>query len=367
MQHLIVNTSTQIDNADGDWQTNGAGHLVNNKYGFGVLDSGALVDAATSPNWKAATEQHVCRDLDHTEDASIPPKGSYKSALYTSGCLGKTSCVTKLEHVRVFITLTHARRGALRIRLTSPQGTTSELLSPRSRDFNARDGFQNWPFMSVFHWGENPVGTWTLEVSDTGGFKGTFKRWSLRLYGTCDGAKNAGPVEKEHCAKVCTKNCNGLFAQTCSNCSLYCHCDTGNCLQLCKESDIVDQQKKECRGNPNSGGNDGEDEDEDTYNGDNYGPDKYPNNEATVTPHSPSNVHFTSLSMFMKLLVIFILVAVFLSTLLMLWLCKISEKFCWAKQKSDKPEVQKNVAYRPVANTPEVNNGNLHNLGNLYM
>ena len=383
LQHLIVNTSKQIDETDGGWQRNGAGHLVNNKYGFGALDSAALVDAATSPGWKTATEHHVCRDLEHIDDATIRSKGTYTSSLYSSGCLGKTNCVTKLEHVRVYISLAHGRRGSLRIRLTSPQGTTSELLAPRSRDYNSGDGFQNWPFMSVFHWGESPVGTWTLQVIDTGGFTGTFKRWSLRLYGTCEQAEASDPKEKEHCSQDCTINCTRSFAKACPNCSSYCHCATGKCVKLCNVSDKVDQDKKVCKedsAEPHKEKTGGPlDDDDDDYI------TTYHKGQTASTSYAPTVNRLptsSSLSMFIKLLIIFILVAILLSTLLLLWLCRGSGMLCWAKRNSDK-EVQKNVAYLPVANndrvdvqknvayrpttvTPEVNDGNLRNPGNVF-
>ena len=31
-----------------------------------------------------------------------------------------------------------------------------------------RAGFQDWPFLTVFCWGENPKGTWELEVQNDG-------------------------------------------------------------------------------------------------------------------------------------------------------------------------------------------------------
>ncbi len=59
----------------------------------------------------------------------------------------------------------HTRRGDIMIELTSPQGTTSTLLPYRKYDFVNEEGYDNWPFMSVHFWGEDPVGTWTLRVN----------------------------------------------------------------------------------------------------------------------------------------------------------------------------------------------------------
>lgn len=51
------------------------------------------------------------------------------------------------------------------IKLTSPQGTTSRLLSRRPADDSAY-GLDKWPFMSVQFWGENPQGKWTVKIMD---------------------------------------------------------------------------------------------------------------------------------------------------------------------------------------------------------
>lgn len=40
-----------------------------------------------------------------------------------------------------------------------------QILSPRKRDASAL-GFEDWRFMSVLTWGEQPEGVWLLEVVD---------------------------------------------------------------------------------------------------------------------------------------------------------------------------------------------------------
>ncbi|CAH3133839.1 unnamed protein product [Porites lobata] len=345
LQHLIVNTSKVTDRQDRDWQKNGAGHRVNHKYGFGVLDTAALVAAATSPNWRTVPEQHMCREQDHTDNKRIPARGTLTSSIISTGCSGKTNCVTKLEHVRVYVTLSHKSRGSLRIVLTSPAGTRSELLAPRDRDYSS-DGFSNWAFMTVFNWGENPAGVWKIEVSDTKGMEGEFKKWSIRLYGTCELSVNPkiNPNDSKTCSEKCKKGCEEPFSKSCPNCTLYCHCDYGKCLPLCYPDDIVDQVKKECCKDPNA-----------------------PTEKDTAVP--PTSLREQGMSTFVKLLIIFILVAVFLIAVLIMWQFKISQKVCWGDtdklNKQIRTYSQNNVAYWPVAVTPEVNNQNLKQLGNL--
>lgn len=349
LQHLVVNTSRMTDRTDKGWQKNGAGHHVNHKYGFGVLDTAALVTAATSPNWKTAAEQHMCREHDHTDNLKIPARGTLTSSIVSTGCAGKTNCVTKLEHVRVYVTLNHKSRGSLRIVLISPAGTRSELLAPRDRDYS-KDGFQNWPFMTVFSWGENPVGTWKIEVTDTKGLMGEFKKWSIRLYGTCEDRRNITPADGEICSKNCKKGCQEPFNKLCPNCSLFCHCDMGECLSLCNPDDDVNQDTKECRKSNLS-----YEEDEDV----------------TSSPTKVVTLPQSGISTFMKLLIVFIHVAVILTAVLIVWHFKISQKVCWANpdkiSKHNRSTSQTNVGYWPVSVTPEVNNQNLKGLGNIQM
>lgn len=75
--------------------------------------------------------------------------------------------VNFLEHVQAKISLTASRRGDIKIELTSPSGTKSTLLAPRTHD-NSHAGFHVWPFMTVHMWGERPFGTWQLTIHNEG-------------------------------------------------------------------------------------------------------------------------------------------------------------------------------------------------------
>ena len=57
-----------------------------------------------------------------------------------------------------------AKRGDISVTLTSPQGSTSTLLFNRPYDIVTTEGYLNWPFLSILHWGENPNGQWTIRV-----------------------------------------------------------------------------------------------------------------------------------------------------------------------------------------------------------
>ena len=78
----------------------------------------------------------------------------------------------------------HPRRGDIKVDLTAPSGTVSHLLPYRRYDFINDEGYSSWPFMSVHHWGENPIGRWTLTVSfkSSSGYA-SVSGVSMKLYG----------------------------------------------------------------------------------------------------------------------------------------------------------------------------------------
>ena len=91
----------------------------------------------------------------------------------------------EIDEVYQWMENSHPRRGDIRITLTSPQGTESVLLPYRNYDFVNEEGYDNWPFMSVHHWGENPTGQWTLSISfrSSSGYV-SMSGLTLTLYGT---------------------------------------------------------------------------------------------------------------------------------------------------------------------------------------
>lgn len=88
--------------------------------------------------------------------------------LTTNACDKAPESVRYLEHVQAVVTVHYSRRGDLQLHLVSPSGTRSTILPRRKNDDDERQGFIDWPFLSVFCWGEDPRGTWTLIVENTG-------------------------------------------------------------------------------------------------------------------------------------------------------------------------------------------------------
>ena len=112
----------------------------------------------------------------------IPSSGCTKVEFEFDGCQGdKVNIITDLEHVELTVKIKTGRRGNTEIFLTSPSGTRSVML--KRRDLDSTDEGIDFTFMTVHNWGEDPAGTWVLEVCDNPGSKpgqkpnkGTFER-----------------------------------------------------------------------------------------------------------------------------------------------------------------------------------------------
>lgn len=174
VQHVLVNSARKNDPTDSDWLTNAAGHDINHKYGFGVVDAAAAV--ATAQSWVNVGPEVSATSGVLAVNAPIPDNGAAVVRTFD------VPDAIKLESVEVVFNATHASRGQLEVVLISPTGTRSVLAERHS---DTGDNYVNWTFTSVRHWDELSNGTWTIEVRDrTAGTTGTFNNWTLNLYGT---------------------------------------------------------------------------------------------------------------------------------------------------------------------------------------
>ncbi|XP_076844464.1 proprotein convertase subtilisin/kexin type 5 isoform X2 [Brachyhypopomus gauderio] len=188
VQHIIVRTSRRGHLRAPDWQRNGAGYDVSHLYGFGLMDAGAMVKEAET--WRQVPSQHVCKEHTGQNQRVISPERTLKLVYESSGCTAQRGQrVQYLEHVVVRITIMHPHRGDLSITLTSPSGTSSQLLAVRPND-NSAEGFEHWEFMTTHCWGEKAAGDWILQIKDIPSLRrniqqqGKLLEWTLLLYGT---------------------------------------------------------------------------------------------------------------------------------------------------------------------------------------
>ncbi|GAA6027029.1 hypothetical protein JCM8097_006052 [Rhodosporidiobolus ruineniae] len=202
MQHLCVNTAVQVNPNDPDWQLTSAGRPYNHKYGYGKLDAWAIVDLAK--RWELVKPQAwfsppeaspVHSKAQQAAGVGVPvtKDGATAGVTITQADLDKAN-FDRLEHVTITVWIEHERRGNLEVELDSPNGVKSVLARPRRFDDDV-NGMMGWVFMSVKHWDENPIGTWTLRVRDrqTPTRKGVFHKFALQLWGSSVDASLAKP------------------------------------------------------------------------------------------------------------------------------------------------------------------------------
>ncbi|KAI8973037.1 peptidase S8/S53 domain-containing protein [Pilobolus umbonatus] len=199
LQHLCVQTAVPVTLDDPDWKVLPSGRSYNHKFGYGKLDAYALVEAAKShelvnkQTWMhidGVNKKRVIPDSSNTKT-----KKPLKDIIEVTEEMVTAAGLLRLEHITATVNINHDRRGDIVIHLISPHGIQSELATRRNAD-RSKDGIQNWKFMSVKHWEEDPVGNWTLNVYDLNNpdETGHLLNWTLSLFGELDPAKEETPV-----------------------------------------------------------------------------------------------------------------------------------------------------------------------------
>nr|CDJ84259.1 unnamed protein product [Haemonchus contortus] len=198
MQHIVLRTANPrplLGNPG--WSRNGVGRMISNLFGYGLMDGGAIVKLAKI--WRTLPEQLICTyQNQYKSSRSLRGRFRMNFTLTVNGC-GSGTPILYLEHVQVHVTVKFEKRGDLKLTLYSPSGTRSVLLPPRPQDSSSH-GLNDWPFLSVQQWGEDPYGTWILEVESVTNnptASGTFYNWKLVLYGTEEPAQ-AGDTIHPH-------------------------------------------------------------------------------------------------------------------------------------------------------------------------
>jgi len=150
MQYLAMDTAVPINDHDGEWQTTAIGKKFSHTYGYGKIDSYAIVQAAKT--WKNVKPQawfyspwiHVNQDIPQGD------KGIAVGFEVTEDML-KEANLERIEHVTVTMNLKHGRRGEVSVDLISPSQVVSHLSVTRQYD-DSTEGYDDWTFMSVAHW-----------------------------------------------------------------------------------------------------------------------------------------------------------------------------------------------------------------------
>ena len=160
------------------------------------------------------------------------------------------SIASNVDELLSWLEHPHPRRGDINIQLTSPHGTVSHLLPYRRYDFINEEGYSNWPFMSVHHWGESPQGRWTLSLffkSSTGYVN--MNSATMTIYGTALAPEAVSSIPS-HCDESCAgAGCSGTGADHCDSCQQLRVSTTLECVSTCPSGTHL--HKNYCLGPPN--------------------------------------------------------------------------------------------------------------------
>ncbi|KAF6209186.1 hypothetical protein GE061_014931 [Apolygus lucorum] len=168
LQHIVVMAANPRPLLrESGWVSNGAKRRVSHKFGYGLMDGEAMVTLAEQ--WTVVPPQHICETPIIAIDRPINKSYGSELTLKTnvSGCEGQENEVHYLEHVQCKVSLSFFPRGNLKLILVSPSGTPSTLLALRPKD-EVSATLNDWPFLSVHYWGEDPRGEWTLKIYNNG-------------------------------------------------------------------------------------------------------------------------------------------------------------------------------------------------------
>ncbi len=177
-KHILVRTAVKNDPTDTDWLLNHAAvpRAWSYYHGFGRVDASAVVSAARS--WTNVPQEATPVTASDSPAMTITDNGAISrtcNIIIPGGSSGFLA-----EVVELHVNISHALRGQLSFLLTSPKGTVVPI------DRRPLDQGQDydWTFTSVATWGEDPAGTWTLQVFDkVSGTVGTLNSWGLTVHG----------------------------------------------------------------------------------------------------------------------------------------------------------------------------------------
>ncbi|KAJ3505487.1 hypothetical protein NM208_g16188 [Fusarium decemcellulare] len=165
LQYLAMDTAVPIEGDEANQQDTAIGKKFSHTFGYGKIDSWALVEKAKDwelvkpQSWYFSPWIHVKKNIPEGKD------GLTVTFEVTEDML-KDANFARVEHVTVTMNVEHQRRGDISVDLISPEDVVSHLAVARRLDAKA-EGYIDWTFMSVVHWGESGVGKWTIVVRDT--------------------------------------------------------------------------------------------------------------------------------------------------------------------------------------------------------
>lgn len=184
LQYLSILSGVPVDDETdpSTWQqpSNYFNKKYSHMYGFGKIDAYEIVKMAQ--DWENVNEQ-VSKKFDRIQvDKTSDNDNEYIESKFNI-TEEDVKSFKHLEHITVVVDADAKMRGFTEIDLVAPDGSVSHLGIPRKLDKRG-GGFPSWKFMSVVHWGTQPVGEWTLKcrvTSSSNDFH--LKSWEFEIFG----------------------------------------------------------------------------------------------------------------------------------------------------------------------------------------
>ncbi|EGF90769.1 hemolysin-type calcium-binding repeat 2 copies family protein [Asticcacaulis biprosthecium C19] len=166
---------------------NGTGLHYNQNYGFGLVDALAAVRLAESWTRQRTSANEISRSDSFTQDTAIP-EGPYNTTPLVIEFDIEAGVTAQI--VTLSMNMIHKMSNELQVKLISPSGTESLIFDHKgfgpSIYGTGGTAWAPWTFTSNNFVGEDPTGTWRLEILDDRGFwptNGVFKTATLTVYG----------------------------------------------------------------------------------------------------------------------------------------------------------------------------------------
>lgn len=192
VQDILIRTATKNDADSTEWYTNAGGLNFHHKYGAGLVNAEAAVQAAAARINNLPPRDAPVSTLSFTGQQDIPEGESIQRVFDLSGDPNM-----KVEHVELRLRVFTDRKGDLEVVLVSPSGTRS-VLSPSQENNDDEQSIVNYVFMTTRNWGEGSAGEWTLNIADkyVNGIEATYNDATLTVHGVQDASApvTPGPV-----------------------------------------------------------------------------------------------------------------------------------------------------------------------------
>ena len=174
IKYLVATEAKQIDN-NSTWVTNKAGYTHSIDYGFGLINAQGMIDTCTAGYTNLPPE--VSRSV------SISPNTLIQDNTRKSFTLDMPDHMS-IEWVEVTIDNNSSSASDYRVTMTSPQGTTTTLMTEKSQVSTGAWMNGGFRLSTAAMLDEDSNGTWTVSITDAWDQdEGTVKTIELKIYG----------------------------------------------------------------------------------------------------------------------------------------------------------------------------------------